>query len=190
MSDPVLHVIVGPNGAGKTTFYERALEPVTHLAFVNADLIAKAKWPDDQAARSYDAAQLAAKERALLIAGHRSFVAETVFSHPSKLDLLRDAGQAGYLITLHVILIPEELAVARVPLRVEQGGHAVPEDKIRSRYQRLWANVVAAIELVDEAKVYDNSRARKPYRLVAHFRDGRPMRTPTWPPWTPEELSR
>ncbi|MCW2543557.1 MAG: hypothetical protein JWM40_1109 [Frankiales bacterium] len=188
MSDPVLHLIVGPNGAGKTTFFERVLQTVTHLPFVNADVIAAARWPTEQAARSYEAAQLAATERAQLIGQRRSFAAETVFSHSSKLDLLGDAKEAGYLVTLHVVLIPVELAVARVPSRVAHGGHAVPEDKIRSRYERLWANVVAAIALVDEANVYDNSRARQPFRVVARFRSGRATKPPAWPEWTPEEL--
>ena len=190
MSDPVLHLIVGPNGAGKTTFYERVLQPVTQLPFVNADLIAAKKWPKDQAARSYDAAQLAAAQRTRLLKQRRSFVTETVFSHPSKLNLLREAAAGGYLVTVHAILIPEDLAVARVPLRVSLGGHAVPEDKIRARYQRLWPHVVEAITLVDELTVYDNSRARRPFRVVARYRDGRPVKAPDWPPWTPGALSR
>ena len=189
MSDPVLHVIVGPNGAGKTTFFERALQPVTHQLFVNADLIAAKKWPKDQAARSYDAAQLAAAERSRLLQKRESFITETVFSHESKLQLLRDARAQGYLVTGHVVLIPEELAVARVPLRVTLGGHAVPEHKIRARYHRIWPNVVTAIGLVDELTVYDNSRARRPFRVVARFRDGKAVRPPDWPAWAPKELS-
>lgn len=188
MSDPVLHVIVGPNGAGKTTLYELALEPVTHLPFVNADRIAAKHWPNDQEARSYEAARLATNERAELIAHRRSFVAETVFSHPSKLDLLREARRAGYLITVHVVLIPEELAVARVQQRVAHGGHSVPEEKIRSRYQRLWPHVIEAVELVDEAVFYDNSRARRPFRVVARFRAGAAGKAADWPAWAPQGL--
>jgi predicted ABC-type ATPase len=66
----------------------------------------------------------------------RSFVSETVFSHPSELDLLRTAGVAGYRRYLYVILKPEELAVQRVLVRVETGGHAVPEEKLRARFRR------------------------------------------------------
>ena len=55
MTDPVLHVLAGPNGAGKTTFYQRVLAPVTHLRFVNADLIAAEVWPGDPVAHAYDA---------------------------------------------------------------------------------------------------------------------------------------
>jgi predicted ABC-type ATPase len=60
-----------------------------------------------------------------------------VFSHPSKLELIAAARAEDYTIVLHVLLVPEELAVERVRLRVNAGGHHVPEDKIRERYQRL-----------------------------------------------------
>ena len=99
MPDPVLHLLVGPNGSGKSTLYERVIGPTTHLEFVNADVNAADRWPE-------------------LIDGRRSFVAETVFSHESKLDLVRSALDAGFLVTLHVVVVPEGLTVARVTSRV------------------------------------------------------------------------
>ncbi|MFC9557018.1 AAA family ATPase [Rhodococcus sp. NPDC056960] len=186
--DPVLHAIAGPNGAGKTTFYELVLRPVTHMDFVNADVIAAARWPNEAATHAYEAAALAAEERAQRISQRRSFVAETVFSHESKLDLLRDAERAGFHVTLHVILIPEELAVARVLDRVANGGHHVPEEKIRARFGRLWDLLHAAIATADHAYVYDNTTAATPFRLVASFTNGHPIDDPRWPSWTPPAL--
>ncbi len=174
MADPVLHVIAGPNGAGKTTFYLRVLRPATHLDFVNADVIAAERWPD--------------VERDHGIQARRSFATETVFSHESKLSLLRQADAAGYLVSLHIVLIPEELAVARVINRVANGGHHVPEDKIRSRYRRLWGHLGHAIGVVDGARVYDNTRAAASFRLVATYLDGRLTGDPQWPSWAPPEL--
>src|SRR5699024_6146060 len=60
------------------------LQPQTHLRFVNADVIAAQRWADDQEARAYDAARLAAVQRRELIAAGQSFIAATVFSLPSK----------------------------------------------------------------------------------------------------------
>ena len=122
-----LDLVVGPNGAGKSTFVRLTLAPVLPRAsFVNADLIAQQRWPDDAEAHSYEAARIAAATREALIARREPFIAETVFSHPSKLDLLREAGAAGYYTALHVVMVPEELAVARVAARVAAGGHARP----------------------------------------------------------------
>jgi len=185
---PVLHLVAGPNGAGKTTFYERVLGPATRLPFVNADQIARERWPADPARHAYEAAELATVRRHELILERRSFVAETVFSHPSKLDLIREAQSAGYLVYLHVILIPEDLAVARVELRRELGGHDVPEEKIRSRFRRLWELVRQALGLVDEAELLDNSRAATPFRRIARYHRGRLVATDQPPPWTPAEL--
>jgi predicted ABC-type ATPase len=189
MSQPVLHVLVGPNGAGKTTLYTRLLAPVTGLPFVNADVIAAQRWPDQAAARSYDAARLAAADRDRRIAQRRSFVTETVFSHPSKLDLLDQANAVGYRVHLHVVAIPVDLAVARVDVRAATGGHDVPEDKIRARHARLWPLVAAAAGRVDEARIYDNSRAATPYRLLAVLVDGSTVTAAAHlPQWLPDEL--
>ena len=135
-----LDLVVGPNGAGKTTFTRKILLPALPpgTAFVNADEIASTRWPEDAEARSYDAAQVAAATRVALIASRRPFVAETVFSHPSKLDLVNHARSEGFTVALHVLLVPEDLTVERVRRRVAAGGHSVPEQKIRERYHRLW----------------------------------------------------
>lgn len=186
---PVLHLIAGPNGAGKTTFYERILAPVTRLPFVNADRIAAEKWPAEAEARSYDAAKVAAEKRALCLEEGRSFATETVFSHPSKLQLLRQASSAGFLVRVHVLIVPESLAVARVQRRVEQGGHSVPEDKIRQRFRRLWELVAKGVVLADEAEVRENSTASAPFREVARYRSGILLGEPDWPSWAPEELT-
>lgn len=188
MTGPALHVIAGPNGAGKTTFYEHVLGPATHLDFINADFIAAHLWPKDAATHSYEAAQLAAAERQRRIDARTSFATETVFSHASKLQLLRDARAAGFRTTLHIVLIPEELAVARVVNRVSNGGHHVPEQKVRERFGRLWSLLAEAITLVDDARVYENTVAHAPFKLVAVFNRGLLVGEPVWPTWTPPEL--
>lgn len=183
-----LHVVIGPNGSGKTTFVAEflALE-LPGYAYVNADEIAKARWPADSDAHAYEAAQVAAETRKHLIASSRSFIAETVFSHPSKLDLIRSAQEAGYQVVLHVMLVPEDLAVRRVAYRVQAGGHDVPEQKIRERYHRLWRLAAHAISLADRAVVYDNSRSAGPVK-IAEFFGGLPIGAATWPEWAPEPM--
>ena len=188
MSDPILHLLVGPNGAGKSTLAGQLQAAMPGLEFVNADVIARDRWGDEELTHAYEAAALASARREELLRERRSFIAETVFSHPSKLDLLRDAAAAGYIVTLHVVVIPEDLAVARVASRVEVGGHDVPEDKIRDRHRRLWAFVVDAIGLAHESIVYDNSRAVRPLRIVARCDAGIATTSPQWPSWFPDVL--
>jgi predicted ABC-type ATPase len=183
-----LDLIVGPNGAGKSTFVRLVVAPETPgSVFVNADEIARRNWPDDPAGHAYDAAAKAAETRATLIARRAPFIAETVFSHPSKLELINDAKRAGYVVALHVLMVPVHLAVVRVEARVAAGGHDVPHDKIRERYARLWNLVVDAVALVDTATFWNNERRDGP-EVVALFGAGYVVGNPAWPAWTPGAL--
>lgn len=153
-----LDLVVGPNGAGKSTFIALVLAPaLPGSVVVNAVDIARRNWPADTEQHAYDAARIAAATRAALLERGHSFVAETVFSHPSKLDLLDQAQARGYTVVVHALVIPEGLAVERVAHRVRAGGHRVPEVKIRERHRRLWPLVVTALERADLSTVYDNS---------------------------------
>ncbi|AZT93941.1 MAG: AAA family ATPase [Brevibacterium aurantiacum] len=187
---PVLHLLAGPNGAGKSSYVHDVLAPVTHLPFINADVIAAQRWPDTQLEHAYEAARIAERLRREFIAEKRSFISETVFSHPSKVQLVTDAADAGFLVTLHIVMVPVDLTVQRVRERVRRGGHAVPEHKIRERYERLWEHVAETIGTADSANLYDNSSARRPFHLCASFELGALVGSPDWPTWVPDPLKR
>ena len=184
-----LDLVVGPNGSGKSTFVRLVLAPaLPSTSFVNADEIAAREWPDDPEAHAYEAAAMAATTRSRLIELGLPLIAETVFSHPSKLELVDEASAAGYYLALHVLMVPEDLAVARVDYRLASGGHRVPVDKIRQRYRRLWANVVEAVPKAGSATFWDNSPLDGP-RRVAMFIEGFVVGRPLWPAWTPPTVT-
>lgn len=167
MSKPEIWAIVGGNGAGKSTFYQLFLEP-QGIPFVNADVIAKEVGPEDPEAVSYDAATIASQQREKAIQGQQNFCFETVFSHPSKIDLLAQAKVAGYEINLVVIyLVNVEINKARVKQRVATGGHNVPAEKITSRIPKTHNNVAVAIDLSDSVYIFDNSSCDKPFKRIA-----------------------
>jgi predicted ABC-type ATPase len=169
-------LVVGPNGAGKSTFVALTLAPLLpRSVFVNADEIAKQRWPDDPLSHAYDAACVASETRSRLIELGRSFIAETVFSHPSKLDLVHAARAGDYTVVVHILLIPEDLAVERVSRRGRAAGQDVPEE------------VATAATASDTATVYDNSRRDGP-RIVARMNGGVAVGSSSWPSWTPESL--
>lgn len=188
---PVLHLLAGPNGAGKSTYARDVLSPAMALPVINADVIAAEEHPGDlaaQAAYAYEASRIAEAQRRTMLGSANSFITETVFSHPSKVDLLREASALGYLVHLHVILVPVDLTVQRVAERVRRGGHTVPEQKVRSRYDRLWGFVATAIKIADVTKVLDNSSARHPFRPCATYVRGTAVGSTTWPRWVPRQL--
>lgn len=191
MSDgrrPTLHVIAGPNGAGKTTLYRDRLEKIyPDTEFVNADELALKAFghPARTAAESARGQELAEIRRRELMAERKSLVTESTFSHPSKVGLVRDAKEAGYEVVLyHVNVRSPNLSVARVADRVDKGGHPVPEDKIRRRYERNQPLIREAARLADRAYIFDNSALGKPHELALILKHGQVVRAseaiPDW----------
>ncbi|QDS90121.1 Zeta toxin [Rosistilla ulvae] len=169
---PTIIALAGSNGAGKSTFYE------THLAslswpFVNADLLAKELSLDP-----YPAAELAKQQREELFEQKASFIFETVFSDPvgEKVGFLEEAAKSGYHVILSFVAIRDpEMSIQRVGMRVSQGGHSVPIEKLRSRHARTLENLKLAIRCLPQVRIFDNSDLSKPYEHVATFVNGEPQ---------------
>jgi predicted ABC-type ATPase len=162
-----LWLLAGANGAGKSTFHRLFLEK-RGLAMVNADQLARTLCPTDPESASYEAAAQAEILRNDLLESGASFCFETVFSHTSKIDFVARAKSLGYRIILVFIhLDSADLNVLRVSQRVMEGGHDVPQDKIRSRLPRTLSNIKQALPLFDESRLLDNSSALDPFRVVA-----------------------
>lgn len=167
-----LWLLAGGNGAGKSTFYKLALQPLG-VPFINADEIAKEAYPNDPEGNSYNAAVMAENLRMQLLKDGKNFCFETVFSHPSKIDFIGKAKALGYTVILVIIHIdPPELNIARVNQRVIDGGHAVPEEKIKNRIPRVLDNVAKAIPLCDDVRVLDNSNLNAPFQPVLIIKSG------------------
>ena len=166
---PVMVALAGPNGAGKTTFYHAHLRRAG-LRLVNADVLAQELHLDP-----YVAAGVAAAVREELVRQRESFVFETVFSDPAgeKVAFLKSAAQAGYNTVLCFIGIDApSVSEQRVAMRVLQGGHDVPTEKLVQRFPRILANLKAALRELPRVWVFDNSDLRTPYRLAAIVEDG------------------
>lgn len=166
---PVIVVIAGPNGAGKTTFYEAHLKS-SGLRFLNADVLAGELGTD-----AYQAAEVAARLRQEFVNQKESFIFETVFSDPAgdKLAFLKQAAGQGYNVVLCFIGISDAVrSEERVTMRVSQGGHDVPTEKLTSRFPRTMANLKRAIQELSSVYIFDNDDLQTPYRLTAIFQGG------------------
>jgi predicted ABC-type ATPase len=71
---------------------------------------------------------------------------------------------------------------------VTYGGQAVPEEKIRARYGRLWAHVCEAVSVAYKTYVHDNTNASRPFQVMAKFEAGQAVGQAEWPDWAPAEL--
>lgn len=89
------------------------------------------------------------------------FTFETVMSHPSKLEFIQKAHNAGYRTYLYFVSLEDpELNKQRVKARVALNGHDVPADKIESRYYKTMSLLFEAMKLVDKAYFFDNSGSK------------------------------
>lgn len=184
---PTFIVIAGPNGAGKTSLYDRQIgKGFPGVEFVNADRLALEHFghPAITKNESEVGQKLAETRRRELMAQGKPVATESTFSHESKVDLVRDAKAAGYVVLLyHVNVRNADLAVMRVASRVGKGGHRVPEGKTRGRYERNQPLIRQAALLADHAYIFDNSEIGRPHRLVLQLHQGKAINRDNVPAW-------
>jgi predicted ABC-type ATPase len=160
---PIIVALAGSNGAGKTTFFESFFADMG-LRFVNADTLT-----DALNVNPYEASELAAAIRSTLVQQRESFIFETVLSDPvgDKVETLASYAALGYTVVLIFIRIdsPEE-SIRRVAMRVSQGGHDVPDEKLRARFERTKVNLERAIARLPHVIVYSNDDLAVPFQLV------------------------
>jgi predicted ABC-type ATPase len=136
--------------------------------------------------QSYFAAAIADFIRTFLLNAGQSFSFETVLSHPSKIEILRHAQLKGYRTYLYYIATEDPaINLARVRVRVAQGGHDVPEDKVRSRYDRSLSLLYDAIRMTNRAYVFDNSQDGQRGDWIAEITNGNDLELKTYslPSW-------
>lgn len=182
---PSLVLLAGPNGAGKSTLYQTRVAPSFAGSFINADIIQRHELQDSSMEASYQAARIAEAQRVEMLEASQSFATETVFSHPSKLEVIEAARARGYLVVvMHVGVDSSDLSVDRVRGRTEEGGHDVPEEKIRARYQRGQPLIRKAVLRADRGMVFDNSRLNTAPQQMLVFATGHLIKaSPILPQW-------
>ncbi len=153
-------IIAGPNGAGKTTFAQEFLPNEAQCpAFVNADLIAAGLSPFAPEVAAVKAGRLMLEQIHDYARKGESFAFETTLSGKTYARMIPTWRKAGYHVTLIFLRLPTpEMAIARVRLRVREGGHKVPEDVIRRRFKAGWRNFETIYrDIVDGWAMYDNA---------------------------------
>jgi len=158
----------GPNGAGKSSLAPVLLARAVGIRhFVNADVIAAGLSAFAPEAAALEAGKIMLRRLDELAAQRVSFAFESTLSARSFAPWLRTLRADGYFVSLaYVWVASADIAVRRVARRRALGGHGVPEEDIRRRYQRSIANLTELyLPLADDWEIYDNTDP--PPRLVA-----------------------
>ena len=162
---PPKHCVIlgGPNGAGKTTFAKEYLPKFVHIdEFVNADNIAAGLSPFNRDAVALEAGRLMLARIQTLIGKGLSFGFETTLAGLAWQKIIVELKNAGYKISLFYLnLSTEALSKERVRIRVEAGGHDIPEETLERRFVKSKQNFWKIYRsLVDEWYIFDvDSRA-------------------------------
>jgi predicted ABC-type ATPase len=181
---PRIYVLAGVNGGGKSSIGGAAFR-ASGADYYNPDEAA-CELMAERPELTLDEANAAAWQtgRALLeraIRERLDFAFETTLGGNTVPRLLSEAAKSGIEIFVwYVGLESPELHIERVAARVRRGGHSIPEDLIRRRYERSRLNLVRLLPSLTALRVYDNSGQADPEtggqpapRLVLHLEAGR-----------------
>ncbi len=165
---PNIYILAGPNGSGKSTA-ARALVPqfLNCAEFVNADDIARGLSACHPEGVAFQAGRTMLARLDELAGQGVDFAFETTLSSRTFAPWLRRRQAEGYTFRLHYFCLQNaEMAIDRVAARVRAGGHHVPSDDIRRRFERSRSNFLELyMPLANVWEFYDTT-ATKP-KLVA-----------------------
>ena len=164
MARPVVFVLAGVNGAGKSSIgghllvragltwynpdqFARELRAALHCTQTEANALA---WQEGM--QRLDAA----------LASGRAYAFETTLGGRSVPARLKAASASHDLIVWYCGLASLELHINRVQARVAAGGHDIPEARIRERWTRSRANLIALMPDLADLRVFDNSAQARP----------------------------
>jgi len=128
------------------------------------------------------------------IAERKTFAFETTLGGSTITALLERALAAGIDVRVwYVGLDGVALHIARVRARVARGGHDIPVERVRARYDSSRLNLIRLLSRLTELRVYDNSAEADPAKGIApeptllfHMRRGKivriqePAKAPEW----------
>ncbi len=166
---PHLMIIAGANGAGKTSVAPSLLRDALKVDhYVNADILAQGLCGFAPEQEAFKAGRIMLAHLHHLANEKMNFAFETTLASKTFVAWINPLKEQGYYFHLvYLWLESPELAISRVAERVKLGGHAVPENTIRRRYQGSLNNFFNLYQpITDSWQFYNNSALNSP-RLIA-----------------------
>lgn len=185
IGNPKVVVVAGPNGAGKSTTAPAMVQQALGVQeFVNADTIARGLSEFAPETVAVTAGRVMLRRIKHLVFHRADFAFETTLASRTFKPLLDGMRHDGYEFHLiYLWLQTPELAIERVQKRVRLGGHDVPEDVVRRRYERGLRNFFNIYRpIADSWLMLDNSDSPTP-KPIAWRNVGGPLQLVKSGPW-------
>jgi predicted ABC-type ATPase len=177
-------VLAGTNGAGKSSVGGAAIQE-RGADYFNPDEATRRIRRANPRISEIEANSAAWHEGKRLleeaIAKRSTFAIETTLGGETIAGLLLRALAEGVEVRIwYVGLATPELHLARVRARVARGGHDIPENRIRQRFEHSRINLVRLLPQLTELRLFDNSTDADPATgaapiplLVLHVVEGK-----------------
>jgi predicted ABC-type ATPase len=179
-----LTIVAGANGAGKSTVTRWTTEAFQDHPVLDPDAMAKTiQVTGIRGGSAIDAGRAVLRSTEAFLQKQESFLVESTLSGHTYIRMMRRAASLGYRLRLiYVGTESVEINIQRVKDRVVKGGHNVPEADQRRRFPRTLANLPTAVELADEAILFDNTSPEGPRKIALKDANGLTFYPPT-PEW-------
>ena len=156
---PFIFVLAGVNGAGKSSVGGGILR-AHGLTWFNPDTFARelmARTGSSREAADGDAWAYGRAQLEAAMADGTNFAFETTLGGNTIARLLGKAAETHDVMMLFCGLASVQKHIDRVKLRVRHGGHDIPEEKIRRRWDGSRQNLIALLPRLARLQVCDNS---------------------------------
>jgi predicted ABC-type ATPase len=177
-------VLAGVNGSGKSSLMGKLLTD-RNAQYFNPDRFARQLRELDKSLSQGEANAMAwnygRDQLEQTIGRQGDFTFETTLGANTIPRLLKAAAEKGLDVRMwYCGLATPELNIRRVAARVRDGGHDIPEVKIRERWDSSRANLVSLLPFLSELRVFDNSAEATPENgfrpapvLLLHLKAGK-----------------
>ena len=151
------YLIAGANGSGKTTLAKELLAG-EELRFLNADEIAMKLCPKNLESVRITAGKELFKQLDNCVQKNKSFALETTLSGNLYVKVIEELKRKGYKTHLvYVFLDNPDMCIERIKSRVKKGGHYIPDEDVKRRYERSFHNFWNVYKgIVDSWALYYN----------------------------------
>lgn len=194
---PCIWVLAGTNGAGKSSIAGAFVRQAGGDYF-NPDEVTQRirdEQPDISEGMANSLAWMESLKRLQTAIHERhDYWFETTLGGNTITATLESALSADLDVRIwYIALKSPDLHIARVASRVKHGGHDIPKDKIRERYDSSRRNLIRLLPHLTEVRVFDNSADADPKTgkrptplLILHMQHGKIIdsielsQTPEW----------
>lgn len=152
----VYTIIAGVNGVGKSSLIGILMQINSTLGMI----IDATNTDEDEAVRRIENC----------LNSGVNFTQETTLSGVRALKTVQTAREKGYRINLYYVAVNSaDESLRRIENRVRKGGHDIPAEDVKRRYQSRFSDLLKVLPYCDTAQFYDNENG---FQFVAEYRNG------------------